>query len=310
MPGWPHVLCPLLPSGQAARAGDTSVPLQSLPLCAPAEGGDIPCARIPPLTASPPISNNHPNTSLTLAIHTGNGSRELPRNLLPRWEKPVFIHPPGPDSPESQAPAPHAALGHRGTLSRDRRDFTPKLMQPISSLCLQDNQSSGTVSTRLLKHQIPPCTPFQGAPKHPCPCWEPGSAQDVPLPRGVSRHGVTTGLSCSRARRSWAEAPWSPPGAGSSLAKEADGTCLGWQHSLQGARPLGAPRCTVPRGRGGPSPLRPRLALASSAGTSGCRGLNAGPADGYQAAAMATECQGQGLLSDSLPVVLTSTGCP
>lgn len=238
----PCPVCLPLQIGQAGCAGDISVPHQSLSLCAPAAGSDIPCARTPPGTASPTTPS---------PVSHWNG-RELPRHLLPQWEKPLFIH---PESPESPSPAPEPALGHRGTLSRARRDFTPKLMQPISSLCLQDNQSSGTGSTRLLNPQIPPLHTFSGSPQPSLPMLGarqcPGRASAL----WFEQIWYNTSLSCSRARKGWAEYPghlqpfwrWQELGQGGRWH-------LAWAGSTG---PSVSPPCIVPRGRAGPSSLQP-----------------------------------------------------
>lgn len=288
----PCPVCLPLQIGQAGCAGDISVPHQSLSLCAPAAGSDIPCARTPPGTASPTTPS---------PVSHWNG-RELPRHLLPQWEKPLFIH---PESPESHSPAPEPALGHRGTLSRARRDFTPKLMQPISSLCLQDNQSSGTGSTGLLKHQIPPFTPFQGAPNPPCPCWVPGSAQDVPLLCGLSRYGITHPSAAAGQGRAGLSTlvTSSPPGAGRSLAKEGGGTWPGLAAQ--------APQCPLPAlsPEGGQVPALSSLpGFGQQCWQSGCRGLNAAPAGGHRAAAMATGFPAHGAHQHCLPTSVTSAG--
>lgn len=138
------------------------------------------------------------------------------------------------------------------------------------SSCSRSVHSSCRISrVQGLSAPDPPLHPFPGSPQPSLPILGTRQCQDVPLLRGLSSHGVTTGLSCSRGGRSWAEAPWSPPAplvlAGAWPRRE---LALAWAGST--ACKVPAPRgpllqCPQRDRRSQPTPAP--LALANRAGT-------------------------------------------
>lgn len=250
--------------------------------CVPTERSNCPLPRTPPPAASPSLPPAVTPTPVSqrpsiLAAGPLGAPGHHPSTFAPQCEKPAppCSCPKGAPcpatGPQGSAPAQHAALQHGGTLSRARRDFTPKLMHPISSLCLQrvrDHQHM-LVETSLQTYAHL-CRDPAGIPTHTSSWAVP---RTCPSPHALSKRGVTTRLGCSRGREE----------LGSSILITSSLPAAG-RGSLQGARPLAAALSSSLH-----CPRREGRSLAQSQAPLGFTQFDAGPGDGHRAAAMWTE---------------------